>query len=159
MICREEFSQVLTVVLGHRLCMLIVQMGKMKESQWAICLLPHLHRRSKLGFEPRSVSVSPRSTFHAVWVSRVKLGRTFEAKQFSESDHITWMISLCLSTHPSEEASSPDHWFSNMIGHQAHSQMDYKDRFLAPSTTCSCRLQEGEAQESIIWTAHIGILL
>ena len=77
--------------------------------------------------------MSPRSTFHAVWVSRVKLGRTFEAKQFSDSDHIKWMISLCLSTHPSEEASSPDHWFSNMIGHQAHSQMDYKDRFLAPS--------------------------
>lgn len=65
-IFREEFSPILPVVLGHRLHVPIVQMGKVKQSKWGICLLTHLGRRSKLGFEPRSVSVSLLAVFHTV---------------------------------------------------------------------------------------------
>lgn len=39
---------------------------------------------------------------------------------------MSWVISLCLSTHLSEEVGGSAQWFSDLAGHQVHLQTDQK---------------------------------
>lgn len=64
---------------------------------------------------------------------------------------MTWVISLSLSTHLSEEVGRPRQWFSDLARHQVHLQTGQK-QIIGPLPNLLKRTPEGRVQESVFLT-------
>lgn len=92
-----------------------------------ICLCPHLRARSELGIEPMSMCLSVLYMDHTVALGyQGQFRQELQADQLGEGGHWTWVVSLCLSTHLSEEVGRPGQWFSDLATYQGHLQSGQK---------------------------------
>lgn len=153
-IFREEFSPILPVVLGHRLHVPIVQMGKVKQSKWGICLLTHLGRRSKLGFEPRSVSVSLLAVFHTVSLEQQGQIRLNSLVRVAHD----------ISDFPGPIHSSQWRCVAQISGYPIWLHIKFTHKWVKTQIPGSLlklekQFQEGRVLDSVFLIAHIVILL